>query len=154
MTQYIIPIVGGVLLYKLGTNLMEKTGIAPDKVDTKGENAQIKLNEAEFWAPDFYQKAAQKAKPKQISIPTYATARAIADKIYNAKGYTYDNEETAVGAIRSCKSKAHISRVSEVFFQTYGVDLYGYLYSYLEASDWFQIQAHIKNIPAYIIYSN
>ena len=151
MTQIIFPVVGAYLFYKLGTNLMQKAGITPDKNETKGENAQIQLNEEKFWEPGFYQKVADKMKPKKISIFTTETNNRLADEIYYAKGYMYDTESQAVGAIRACKSKAHISRLSEVFFQKYQLDLYGYLYSFLEPADWLQISGHIKNIPPYIL---
>lgn len=151
MTQIIFPVVGAYLFYKLGTNLMQKAGITPDKNETKGENAQIKLNEEKLWSPEFYQTAAKKVAPKKITVHTYASDSALAEKIYYAKGYTYDTESQAVGAIRACKSKAHISRLSEVFFQKYELDLYGYLYSFLEPADWLQISGHVKNIPPYIL---
>ena len=81
MTQIIFPVVGAYLFYKLGTNLMQKAGITPDKNETKGENAQIKLNEEKLWSPEFYQTAAKKVAPKKITVHTYASDSALAEKM-------------------------------------------------------------------------
>ena len=60
-------------------------------------------------------------------------AKAVADKIYNAKGYVYDNEQEAINAVKSIKDINQLEQVEDKFIElSEGRTISEYLISFLD----------------------
>jgi hypothetical protein len=55
----------------------------------------------------------------------------------------YDDETKAVGSITSAGSLVNISYIAYTFQRIYGKDMYAYLDTYLEPTDWTTIDNYI-----------
>lgn len=80
---------------------------------------------------------------KKALLLTSASANAIADSIYNAKGIFDDNEDAIYNAFKSIKAKTQLSQLSDVFKNKYGKDLYNYLTSFLDEEELGKVKYYV-----------
>lgn len=115
-------------LNKIGLGTSEAATAAKAKSDAAA--AAITANAAsDFFAPGYYKTVNQ-------SLITGASAKAIAEKIFNADGFFTNDQDSLVAAFKSLSSKAQISQVSEQFKNEYGKDMLTWLtgnFSYTDA---------------------
>ena len=120
--------------------LTNKLGLTKDKGDRQGGRAEERLSRKQVMSPTLYK------SNKDLKSITSGRASELANKIWEGKGYVYDNESMGVGGITGAGSKVNISYIGDVFQRVYGRDLHTYLVSYLEAEDWSTIDDYIKKI--------
>lgn len=152
-------LVGAVAAYIVGNKILQKTGLVDTKEDKVADRVESKLSKMDIWKPQFEKEAiseAYRTKKKGIFALSDNGGRQLAHVIYESKGYFYDAEGGAVGAIRQLSSKAHISALSRLFYEQFELDLLNYLRSanFLRNQDWEDINNHIAKLPNYIINPN
>jgi hypothetical protein len=79
--------------------------------------------------PQFY-----KTVPNAVLLQK-ESAKQLASLIYNAMGYFDDDEDQVYAVFRQLKAKTQVSWVAEIFYQTYGKDLYSFLSSRLSEDE-------------------
>lgn len=83
------------------------------------------------------------------------SAKAVADKIYNAKGYIYDNESDAINAVKSIKNETQLEQVEQQLIKlTDGRGLGEYLVSFLDDFNQNKVVLdHLMNISSPLSYA-
>lgn len=66
--------------------------------------------------------------------------------IWDAKGFFWDDEETAITVFKN-KTKRQIAQIREVFESTYNRNLEEYLWSFMNDEEYGQVQDIIKEAP-------
>lgn len=138
-------VIGGVIVLILVINyfgvikpILNAIGLTKDKEDREGDRDESKLSRSQVLSPDFYRNNRSK-----ISISSQKAFES-ATRIYNAKGYIYDDESSAVGGITGAGSLVNVSYISDRFNTIYGQSLQSYLSSFLENENWSQIDDYIR----------
>jgi hypothetical protein len=138
-------VIGGVVVLILVINyfgvikpILNAIGLTRDKEDREGDRDEAKLSRSQVLSPDFYRNNRSK-----ISISSQKAFES-ATRIYNAKGYIYDDESSAVGGITGAGSLVNVSYISDRFNTIYGQSLQSYLSSFLESENWSQIDDYIR----------
>ena len=80
---------------------------------------------------------------------THAKVNEWGDKIYTAKGYIYDNEDTALGAFREMPDAIAVSQTSDKFQKEYGRDLLGYIQTYFNKTQLNDLYKILETKPPY-----
>lgn len=106
------------LVIILGIKILKDVGI----LDTKEDKQADALSTLSALDPKYY--TTLKGK---VNITTFARAKDLAKKLFDAKGYLYDTDEQAIGVIKQLKNKAQVSYVAKIFFNLYARDLGTYL---------------------------
>lgn len=106
---------------------------ATTATNTAGENVS-------GWSPDYY-------KRKGGLLLKKTPTESLAKSIWNAKGFFNDNEEQVYGALRQLPSKAALSFLSDVFFQLYQRDLYGFIKDMLSESEMVNVSKIVLKLP-------
>jgi hypothetical protein len=140
-----IVVIGGVVLVVLAISyfgiikpILNKIGLTKDKEDREGDRDENKLSRSQVLSPNFY-----RANREKISISSQKAFES-ATRIYNAKGYVWDSESSAVGGITGAGSLVNVSYISDRFNTIYGQSLQSYLSSFLESENWSQIDDYIR----------
>lgn len=150
-TQLIL-IAGGVLLaFSFGNKILEFLNISDTKEekDTKAAALINSTSISSAFSPNYY-KDMQK-KGKLTLMINFESAKQAAEKIRNAVSgiYWYDDDEEAVYSVfRSLKAKTDVSRLSEVYTQMTGKDLFGWLKSQLDLEELNTINKIVAGLPA------
>jgi hypothetical protein len=138
-------VIGGVIVLVLVINyfgvikpILNAIGLTKDKEDREGDRDEDKLSRSQVLSPNFYRNNRSK-----ISISSQKAFES-ATRIYNAKGYIYDDESSAVGGITGAGSLVNVSYISDRFNTIYGQSLQSYLSSFLENENWSQIDDYIR----------
>lgn len=111
--------------------LLQKFGVIKTTEEKKNET-QISTNQTAFvnpFNPRYW------TGVKTPVILTQSSANSLAQKIYDAIGNVYDDENIVYGAFRQLKAKTQVSFLADVFFKKYSADLYNYLQRNLNASE-------------------
>lgn len=115
--------------------ILNFTGITDDKEDRQNtDNAQKLEGEKAFGT------ALAQNNPSKVTMSD-TKAQQLAYQVYMAKGYVYDNENSAIAAIRDCQTTYNLSKLALVFQRTYSRDLLGYLKTFMnddQLSDCYQ----------------
>lgn len=142
-----VPVVAiGVPLYVYnqvksgGSALLESVGLKDTDVD-RFVDSEMKNTNA--FDPKLY------LSKSNIIVVNLTSATVWANAIDNAIGYIYDDEEAIYAVFRQAKSKADVSRLTDVFFSVTGKDLLGYLRSNLNDSEMSIILAIVKKLPTF-----
>jgi len=121
--------------------ILNALGITRSKDDKKGNKNEDKLSRKQVFSPDLYNQNKSK-----VTISS-ATASSDALNIYDAKwGGLFglsDDETLAVGSLTSAGSLVNISYIAYTFQKIYGKDLYSYLDTFLEPTDYTTIDNYI-----------
>tara|TARA_R110000851_G_scaffold269144_2_gene421802 strand:- start:609 stop:1097 length:489 start_codon:yes stop_codon:yes gene_type:complete len=120
--------------------LTNKIGLTKDKEGRQGGRAEERLSRKQVMSPTLYK------TNRDLKSITSGRASELANKIWEGKGYIYDNEDMGVGGITGAGTKVNISYIGDTFQRVYGRDLHTYLVSYLEDEDWSTIDDYIKKI--------
>jgi hypothetical protein len=138
-------VIGGVVVLILVINyfgvikpILNAIGLTKTKEDREGDRDEDKLSRSQVLSPNFYRNNRSK-----ISISSQKAFES-ATRIYNAKGYIYDDESSAVGGITGAGSLVNVSYISDRFNTIYGQSLQSYLSSFLENENWSQIDDYIR----------
>lgn len=124
-----VTVIGVFVLYKIG----QKLNLLPHF----GEEI---LERQTALTPELYQK-----RPNAVTI-TSQVALQLANTIYYAKGYVWDSEEKAIGAVQAANTKVNLSFVAYVFENQYSTALAPYLQSFLEDDQFNDINRIIRNM--------
>lgn len=137
-SKYLLYGGGLILLYLAGNKLFQKLGIVKDKEALEADAANAQLESENYFDPAYYEERKKLYTVLSLSDGGVAYAK----KIYNAKGYFNDDEDTVYGVFRSLQSKTQVSLVAKAFFGLYGKDLKNYLQppnGFLNQSEWNQV---------------
>jgi hypothetical protein len=119
--------------------ILNTIGITDDKYDREDkENADKLEGEAAFGS----QLAAQ--YPSKVSMSD-TKAQQLALQVYLAKGYIYDNEASAIAAIRDCQTTYNLSKLAFVFNRTYDLDLLAFLKTFMNDAQLSDVYQAVKN---------
>lgn len=150
---YALIIGGGFVLYKLTRGfegLLEALGLK-DSASTQALD-DATGSSTSFWNPSFY-----KTAPAGAVILTDAAASQLCNLIYGAFGMFNDDEEQAIGAVKTLKTQAQVSYLAEKFYSIYHQDLLTFLRggSYpqdrLSDSDVYALTSYIQSLPKYFL---
>ena len=105
--------------------ILRKVGIQRSASEQQQEQSVQQIltapNKANPFSPVFYQtKEAQTARAILLRV---ADATILADRIYNALGYFYDDEAAAIAVFRTLKTQSQVSFLSDIFQRKYKTDL-------------------------------
>lgn len=117
--------------------ILNKLGITDDKYDRQAE----RLDSEESFNP-----SRARSNPSKVTI-TESRANVLAQLIFEAKGYIYDNEDQAIGAVRDTGSTYNLSYMSGRFQAIYGRDLLGYMKTFMNSEQLSLVYQSIKNFP-------
>jgi|TARA_R110000744_G_scaffold157313_3_gene273054 hypothetical protein len=120
--------------------IFNKLGITKDKAERQGEKAKNKLIKADYFNPLLYN------NNKSRAYLTEEEASSLAYKIYNAKGYIYDDESVAVSSVKKTNNLVDVSLLAKEFQELYNKDLQTYLVSFLELDNYTTIENHINQL--------
>lgn len=137
-SRYLLYGGGLILLYIAGNKLFQKLGIVKDKEALEADAANAQLESENYFDPAYYEERKKLYTVLSLSDGGVAYAK----KIYNAKGYFNDDEDTVYGVFRSLQSKTQVSLVAKAFFGLYGKDLKNYLQppnGFLNQDEWNQV---------------
>lgn len=98
--------------------LFQKLGLAKDKTDKLIENQENQTPKENAFSPNFYKYA-----PVGSLLLKRAQAEQLANQLFDALGYWYDDEAKVIGVFRSLKTKSQVSFLSDVFNQLHNVDI-------------------------------
>lgn len=118
--------------------ILETLQIIDTKEEKKGKKDAARLSRKQVLSSSLYKKNRGK-----ITISS-GQAHEKALNIYNAKGYTWDDETKAVGSITSTGSLVNISYVAYTFYKIYGKSMDSYLSTFLEGENWTEIDKYIS----------
>ena len=133
----------GIAYFGIIKPITNAIGLTRSREERKGDKASEKLTRKQVLSPLFYRHNKDK-----VTINS-GRANELADKVYNGKGYIYDDETMAVGAITSAGSLVNISYIADVFQRNTGKSMETYMESYLEPNNWTQIDAYIDKVKKF-----
>lgn len=139
----VILAVIGIAYFGLIRPITNTLGLTKDEEDREADRAIDKLSTQQVFSPMTYEQNKSK-----VTI-TNQKANQIADRIWNAKGYIYDTEDQAVGAIKSAMTLTNISYVAYIFERNYKRDLHDFLQSFLESGNWVTLKNAISKMKKY-----
>jgi hypothetical protein len=122
--------------------------ITKSAAQIEADNAGVTGN---VWQPNYWQQFG--SAPMQ-----YDTAKSISEKLYGAPSiFNTDPVGTILGAFKQISTQAQASYVVNVFYNTQGTDLYGYLqtgggifpWDGLSASDLNTITNYLTSLPTH-----
>jgi len=146
ISPVIIPaglLIGGFIF---GKKILEFIGLSKDKGEQVGEQ----LSKVKQFNPNYWKGTMSASAQQNILNKWQAAFTQRADTIYNAKGYLYDDETAAVGAIKSCISALDVSLLSYCFQIKYSKDLYSYLETFLESENWLVLKTFFASQPDHL----
>jgi len=135
----------GVLYFGLLNPLLHFLGVKTSQ-DTTSLDQQA-TDPGSFWQANFY---------KNISAPvllTRASAEALCREIYDAIGWTNDDEDRVKAVFKSLHFQTQVSYLADVFYQLYQADLLSWLrggifpYDRLSDADVNEITKYIQKLP-------
>lgn len=109
----------GVIYFGLLNPILKFIGIKDSEETTVLNTTATNVNSP--WLPNYW-----KSVPGAM-ILTRASAKQMADTLYNSFGWFNDSEDQAKAVIRSLKFKTQLSFLSQVFTEIYGYDLLSFL---------------------------
>lgn len=115
--------------------IFNKLGLTNDKDDRDA----AKLDEEEAFNPSH-----ARNKPNRVTI-SQSKANNLAQQVYGAKGYIYDDEDAAIGAVRDTGTTYNLSYMAGRFNAIYGRDLLGYMKTFMSTEDLATVYKAIKN---------
>lgn len=143
---------GGLLAFDSVKRILEGLGIWKSTA-TKGLD-DTSTNPNSFWNPNFW----RTVKPDGANW-TYAidvtTAQQWLSDLRNAFGAFNDDEETAIGVFKRCRTQANCSFLADIFNRTYNQDLLSWLrggfwpQDRLSDADVYTINNYISRLPKY-----
>lgn len=144
-TKYIVyGVIGltviGIAYFGILKPITNALGLTNDAEDREADRAIDKLSTQQVFSPLTYEQ-----NKGRVTISNQK-ANQIASKIWNGKGYMIDNEDQAVGAIKSALTLCNISYVAYIFERNYHRDLHDFLKSYLESSNWVTLENAISKM--------
>ncbi len=110
--------------------IFNAVGLTDSKEDREADRAIDEFRREQYLSSLPYSENKSKVTISQTK------ANQLAYNIYNAKSFYNDDEEEAVGAIKSAGTKINVSYVAFRFYQLYQRDLQSYLESFLENDNW------------------
>lgn len=122
--------------------LLETLGLKDSSEDKAYAKEKIKLDKTAF-DPKFINNA-----PKGSGMFNAATGKALAQKLYDAKGFFNDNEDKVFGVFKQCKAKSDVSTIAYYFNSLYSKDLHSYL-DFLDQAEMTKVQNIIDDLPNY-----
>lgn len=147
----ILPIIligGGYLMYRFYSGAFEKLGLKQSEAGRTIAETASATNSA--FNPNFYVQMKQRAKPRPMLIPTYATALNWAKMLKTAMNYWGTDENKIYAVFTACKSQAHVSYLAEVYVNAYKTSLFNDLKDELREAELLQIINQVKQLPQYI----
>lgn len=117
-TDYIVPAIAigaGIYFYKDLKKLF-----TTDRGENNATAQEVLI--ADYFSPDFWRKGGL-----GTLLLTVASAKEIAKKIYNAKGFLWDDQDVLFAVFKSFKTKSQISFVAMTFANMYNKDLPKYI---------------------------
>jgi hypothetical protein len=128
---------GGALLlvYLAGNKIFTKLGLVKDAAAQAADVQNAQAESENYFDPIYY----EERKKIYTVLSLEDKGISYAKKIYNAKGFFNDDEDTVYGVFRSLQSKTQVSLVAKAFFSLYGKDLKNYLQppnGFLSDSEW------------------
>lgn len=149
-------LVSGVVIYtfiqfnKAKNETLEALGLKDDEYDKFVKDNEAKTTS--YFTPNYYKGILKTLKSNErLTIINLPTGQTMSKTILDAKGYVYDTPESVHGTLRKCQSKLDVSRLSEIFYDTYKKDLYGYLQTFLDAEEMATVIAIVKQLKDKII---
>lgn len=131
----------GVAYFGIIKPILNNLGITKDSNDRQADRNKEDISKQQVLSPLLYN-----SNKNKVTI-TSAKANTSATQIWDAKwGGCYGlchSQDKAVGAITSAGSLVNVSYIASVFQSMYGRDLYGYLDSFLESSNWNTINDYL-----------
>lgn len=152
-------LVGGVgyLLYDKFKKAIEeaKAESRTSSADTTG-SASSNVSPFNYAAFNNYWKSGNRL-PKGYKVFTDASARQLANNIYNAIGYFGDDDDKIKAQFKACNSKVKVAQVSEAFTKMHSRDLITYIRDGVGVSpaagmsdDTFQeVLKYVNSLPTY-----
>lgn len=137
----------GALLFYFGVldPLLTALGIKKSQ-DTKDNDAEAE-DPGSPWSPAYY-------KAVGGTLLYRSVAEKMAEEIYDAFGFFDDNEEQAIGVLKTIRFQSQLSFLADVFYQKYNQDLLTFLRGgnwpkdRLSDADVAMINSYIKKLPA------
>jgi hypothetical protein len=95
-----------------------KIGIVKDKTDRLIEEQANLTAQDNAFSPNFYRYA-----PAGSLLLTRAKAEQLANELFDALGYWYDDEAKVKGVFMQLKTKSQVSILSDIFTQLHKIDM-------------------------------
>jgi len=132
----------GIAYFGIIKPILNNLGITKDAQDREADDSKGNMEKTQVLSDLLYLQNKNK-----VTISSAKANSAVLD-IYNAKwggwGGLSDVEDQAVGAITSAGSLVNVSYIASVFQKTYNRELYAYLDTFLESSNWNDLDAYFK----------
>ena len=130
-----------IALYSIGRKFGLVKGEENDKAD--------KLQSEKMFEPSYLQTLPASQKVMKFSNPK--SVEDIAAKIKSAKGLFNDNEAQLWGAIKRMTYKTQVAQVNAYFTRKYGVEMFAYMKTFLNANELAEIYDYLKNLPSGLV---
>ena len=130
-----------IALYSLG----RKFGLVKGEENEKAEQLQSE----KMFEPSYLQTLP--ASQKVMKFANQQSVADIAEKIKSAKGLFNDNEAQLWGAIKRITYKTQVAQVNGYFTRKYGVELFAYLKTFLNANEQAEIYDYLKKLPSGLV---
>ena len=126
--QQLILYAGGIAVLYFGIlrPILTKLGIQQTAAE-QAEQQQVTATDVATNAANPFSPLFWKASPSGTYLLTVAVATDLADRIYNAMGYFYDDEAAVVSVFRQLKTKSQVSWLADIFQKKYKTDLFDFL---------------------------
>lgn len=108
--------------YFIARPILQKIGIVKDKTDRLIDEQQNLTAQQNAFSPNFY-----KYSPSGSLLLTRAKAEQLANELFDALGYWYDDEAKVKGVFMQLKTKAQVSFLSDIFSQIHKQDMLEFL---------------------------
>lgn len=143
-----------IIYFLFARPLLQKLGIAKDKTDRLIDGQQNLNNNENAFSPIFYKYA-----PAGSLLLTRARAEQLANELFDALGYWYDDEAKVMGVFRSLKTKSQVSILADVFNQLHKTDILEFMRkgkgvmweAGLNDNELAQVINYVNNLPKYKI---
>jgi superoxide dismutase len=123
--------------------IFNAVGLTDSKEDREADRAIDEFRREQYLSSLPYSENKSKVTISQTK------ANQLAIDIYQSKGVFYDNEDTAVGSIKSASTKINVSYLAYRFYQLYQRDLQSYLESFLESDNWSDLNEALDKMKKY-----
>jgi len=110
------------------------------KIDTKKPKPELTLDSV------LHEAFKQDAELNKLVLTEAVNATKIANQIYNAKGVVYDDEKSAISAIKSIRNVTDWFAVRKKFYELHNKYLQEYLNSFLSTDDLDVVVSHLLDI--------
>ena len=106
------------IYYFIARPILQKIGIVKDKTDRLIEDQSNLTAQQNAFSPNFYKYA-----PAGSLLLTVANAKKLANDLFDALGYWYDDEAKVKGVFMQLKTKSQVSFLSDIFTQLHKIDM-------------------------------